>query len=133
MSSAIKLFCEDKGHIYRELFTFSFAKRYNIMTERILYGGNYQCRYYDNLGIDLPNRFPKLQFRIIDNEEVIFASRKYQDGLCAIFDSSLAKTMKCYFDMAWGNALKISSPNPKEQQDTLDYIHNKLNDYRLLS
>jgi hypothetical protein len=128
MKTAISAFC-GKGHTYKEVFTFSFTKRFDIMEERLELGSNYQCRYYDNLALELKDRFPKLQFRIIDDEEVIFASKKYVGAICAIKDRKLAKIMKVYFELAWGNALEISNSDPKKQIENVDKLRDQLKGY----
>jgi hypothetical protein len=128
MDKAVELFCK-KGYLYRELFTFSFSKRLDIMKERLKLGENYQCRYYDNFDLEINKRFPKLQFRIIDDKEVIFASRKYSWAICAIKDPELVKIMKEYFDLAWDNAIEISNSNPQIQLDTVNKISDKVLQY----
>ena len=45
------------------------------MLEHLSYDSNYSCRYFDNK--EEKTKFPKIQFVIIDEEEVIFVSSSY--------------------------------------------------------
>jgi hypothetical protein len=66
---------------------------------------NYKCCWYNNFHLThLKDRFPKLQFRIIDEKEIIFASKAYEGHLCSIIDEDLAGILKYYFLKAWENA-----------------------------
>jgi hypothetical protein len=103
LSEHIKKFDKSyKSCFYREIFVFHNLHKVNIMNERLKYN-KYSCKYYKN---DI--QFPKMQFVIIDNEEVIFLSTIYKDGaLCAIKDPKIVKLCTSYFDVAWENAIPI--------------------------
>ena len=99
LDKSIKEFCADnKSKVYREIFTFSYQKNFQKMLTHITYGDKYSCSYYDN--IKHP-RFPKLQFVIIDDEEVIFVSSAYRPHFCAIRDKRIVSIFNNYFEQAW--------------------------------
>lgn len=125
ISDSVCSFCEDKNKVYKELFTFSFPKWYDFMKDRVeRCGTNYECRYYNNFKKPVNKRFPKLQFRIIDNEEVVFSSRGYGSHLCAIKDKNLAGIMKTYFEIAWKNAIRIAPAQDEVMKKTFAEIEN---------
>lgn len=99
IDKSIKEFCsESSAKVYREIFTFSHTKNFQKMLTHITYGDKYSCSYYDN--IKHP-RFPKLQFVIIDDEEVIFVSSAYKPHFCAIRDKRIVSIFNNYFEQAW--------------------------------
>ncbi len=99
IDKSIKQFCsESYAKIYREIFTFSYSKNFQKMLTHMTYGNNYNCAYYDN--IKHP-KFPKIQFVIIDDEEVIFVSSAYRPHFCAIHDKRIVSIFNNYFEQAW--------------------------------
>ena len=102
IDDAIAKFCKGKNKIYKEIFSFhSTANKRKLLTH-ICFGENYQCAYFDTSSY----KFPKMQFVIIDDKEVVFASRFYQKH-CIIKDKDIVGLMLNYFDQAWVLAHKI--------------------------
>lgn len=85
IDASIKSFCSKKTmkpRIYKEIFTFSYPQNIGKMLNHIKYGDVYCCSYYENK--DINTRFPKLQFVVIDDREVVFVSSAYKPNLCSI-------------------------------------------------
>lgn len=102
---AIKNFCENEdNNLYREIFTFSYPNNYGKMKRHTSYGDSYSCSYFDNI---TNKKFPKIQFVIIDDEEVIFVSSAYRPYLCAIKDKKIVHIFDHYFEQAWNLSEKI--------------------------
>lgn len=102
IDSSIKSFCSKKStkpRIYKEIFTFSYSQNVDKMLAHISYGDTYCCAYYDNLEGNA--KFPKLQFVVIDDQEVIFVSSAYKPNLCAIKNNRIASIFCNYFEQAW--------------------------------
>lgn len=125
----IKKFCSKKtkrGHkkLYKEIFTFSYPTNIGKMKDHIQYGEIYQCAFYENL--DSNDRFPKLQYVVIDEKEVIFVSSSYIPNLCAIRNDRIAKIFSLYFEQAWELSKKIK--NQKEiDYDVIKQIERNYN------
>jgi len=102
IDKSIKSFCSKKSSkpkMYKEIFTFSYPKNLGKMIEHLTYGDNYSCSFYDNKE---PNtKFPKLQFVIIDDCEVIFVSSAYKPNLCSIKNKRIVSIFCSYFEQAW--------------------------------
>lgn len=95
----IKEFCsEPTAKVYREIFTFSNNRNVQKMDVHMTYGDKYSCSYYDNI---TNQKFPKLQFVIIDDEEVIFVSSAYRPNFCAIRDKRIVSIFNHYFEQSW--------------------------------
>ncbi|MDR2147653.1 MAG: hypothetical protein LBE91_14465 [Tannerella sp.] len=114
INESIKSFCsvkqqgsnkkKDKEPIaYKEIFTFPYKSRIDALKEHIAFGENYHCAYYDTKdeNNNEKERFPKLQFVIIDEKEVIFVSSLYAPNLCAIQDEKIVSIFCNYFEQAW--------------------------------
>lgn len=69
------------------------------MLNHIKYGDVYCCSYYENK--DINTRFPKLQFVVIDDREVVFVSSAYKPNLCSIKNTRIASIFCNYFEQAW--------------------------------
>ncbi len=108
MNESIKNFCKKKNVEYKEIFTLHSTSNNNKLLQHIEFGDNFKCRYYDNLNSE--HRFPKLQFVIIDDEEVIFASRYYRKH-CIINDKDIVNILLNYFDQAWDLSIKVKDDN----------------------
>lgn len=103
LDNSLCKFCNKGGHrIYREIFSLHSDANKQKLLEHIKIPKNYQCAHYDTSTY----KFPKLQFVIIDEEEVIFASRFYPTH-CIIRDKNIIDIMLNYFDQAWALAVKI--------------------------
>jgi hypothetical protein len=99
LDKSITAFCS-KNHsgVYQEIFTFSNRRNINKMLAHITHGDNYSCSYYDK---SKHPKFPKLQFVIIDDEEVVFVSSAYSPNFCTIRDKRVVSIFDNYFDQAW--------------------------------
>lgn len=102
IDDAIAKFCKGKNRIYKEIFSFHSQANKRKLITHINFGENYQCAYFDTSTY----KFPKMQFVIIDDKEVVFASRFYQKH-CIIKDKDIVGIMLNYFDQAWVLAHKI--------------------------
>lgn len=121
IDKSIKDFCsESTAKVYREIFTFSHTKNFDKMLTHITYGNKYSCSFYDN--IKHP-RFPKLQFVIIDDEEVIFVSSAYRPNFCAIRDKRIVSIFNHYFEQAW-ELSKVIKEKSSINQDLIEKIRN---------
>lgn len=122
----IKKFCSKKTKrgqrkLYKEIFTFSYPTNIGKMKDHIQYGEIYQCAFYENL--DNNDRFPKLQYVVIDEKEVIFVSSSYTPNLCAIRNDRIAKIFSLYFEQAWDLSKKIKDET-KIDSDIIQQIEN---------
>ena len=88
------------------------------MLTHIGYGDKYSCSYYDN--IKQP-KFPKLQFVIIDDEEVVFVSSAYSPNFCAIRDKRIVSIFNNYFNQAWEFSVVIKDKK-QVKQDVIEKI-----------
>lgn len=99
IDKSIKKFCASKSfRTYREIFTFSYPNNFGKMKTHLQYGENYSCKYYDTV---VNPKFPKLQFVIIDDIEVIFVSSAYRPNFCSIKDKRIVSIFDNYFEQAW--------------------------------
>lgn len=108
IDSSIKSFCSKKTtkpRIYMEIFTFLYPQNIGKMLNHITYGDVYCCSYYENK--DPNTKFPKLQFVVIDDKEVIFVSSAYKPNLCSIKNTRIASIFCNYFEQAWELSKKI--------------------------
>lgn len=121
IDKSIKDFClESTAKVYREIFTFSHTKNFNKMLTHITYGNKYSCSYYDNARHP---RFPKIQFVIVDDEEVIFVSSAYRPNFCAIRDKRIVSIFNHYFVQAW-ELSKVIKENKTINQELIEKIRN---------
>ena len=83
-------------------FVFGDGRRKEKLKRRIEENcAGYSCRYYPQ-----PCSIPRLQFVIIDREEIIFASSSYPT-LCAIRQAELCEIFQAYFDAIWSEAVPL--------------------------
>lgn len=119
IDKSIKDFCtHSDGRVYREVFTFSHARNVQKMLQHITYGSPYSCSYYDNAKHP---RFPKIQFVIVDDEEVIFVSSSYSPHFCAIHDKRVVSIFNNYFTQAWSLS-KVIKDGPKVKEEIVSKI-----------
>jgi len=105
-----------KDCVYKEIFVFSNEKRREKMLQRIsaeLPG--YSCKYYSDV-----KGIPRIQFIVIDNEEVIFASSEYPNH-CSVKNKELASIFVKYYEEIWCNAIPIKEGS-KIYEDTVEKI-----------
>ena len=90
---------------YREIFIFNKQSRLEKLKRRLKENKpGYACAYYQD------TKVPRMQFMIIDEEEVIFAS----SGLpirCALKHKQFAKAIAEYYETVWENATPIKDGN----------------------
>lgn len=124
IDSSIRSFCSKKTtkpRIYKEIFTFSYPQNIGKMFNHITYGDVYCCSYYENK--DSNTRFPKLQFVVIDDREVIFVSSAYKPNLCSIKNTRIASIFCNYFEQAWELSKKI-----KDREEVNDNLIKEITD-----
>lgn len=97
---------EASGRItYREIFVFNDDRRIAKLERRLAENrGGYSCRYFR---ADSP--IPRLQFVILDDEEVLFFASSADSPLTAVRSPDLGRIMKSYFETTWGAATPIKS------------------------
>ena len=134
IDKSIESFCKRKRKseeknktIYEEIFTFPETNKENLekMKKRIEYGEFYSCYYYETNNLKPILKFPKLQFVIVDNEEVIFASSEYNGDLCAIKDKKLVNICLNYFMQARTLSTIIKDKNKAADRTLIDEIEVK--------
>lgn len=88
--------------MYREIFVFSDERRKEKLERRLKDNkSGYSCRYFEG-----DFSIPRLQFVLIDKEEIIFASSFYPK-LCAITHAELSEIFQSYYDEIWNAATPI--------------------------
>jgi hypothetical protein len=98
--SSIAKACQNVS--YREIFVLSDERRKEKLKRRIEENHpGYSCRYYD-----VSSNIPRLQFVIIDKEEIVFASSSYPT-LCAIKHKELGEIFQSYYDDLWDHAIPL--------------------------
>ena len=117
----IRKFCNHKKdkREYKEIFTFSYERNIDKMLDHINYGSVYSCRYFDNK--EEKTKFPKIQFVIIDEEEVIFVSSSYAPHLYSLKGKELVGVFRKYFEQAWQLATEFKSDSNLDK-DSISYI-----------
>jgi hypothetical protein len=121
----IKEFCAKENVEYQEIFTFSYERNLPKLMTHKNYGNNYSCAYYDNL--EPLKKFPKLQFVIVDEKEVIFVSSTYGHSLCATRDEKIVEICCIYFKQAWELSEKIKKRGESANDELITAIEIKYN------
>src|SRR5579859_954434 len=102
---------------YREIFTFNDPRRMEKMLRRVAEARpGYSCRYYDE-----GSSIPRLQFVIIDNEEVVIFAMSAHSVLCAVRNPTLLGVFKPYFEEAWRRAIPLKD-GPVVHQNNVDHV-----------
>ena len=97
---------------YREVFTFSDDRRIEKLKRRLAEKlPGYSCRYFPS-----PCEIPRLQFVLIDHEEVVFASSSYP-FLCAIRQPELCAVFSEYFETIWSVAVPLKDGDVIHQDE----------------
>ena len=132
---AIRTFCKKKEKnsdaIYQEIFTFPKSNHVNLgkLQEHLTYGTVYSCSFYDYSDPDIESgKFPKIQFVIIDDEEVIFVSSEYNGHHCAVKDKKIVYICRNYFEQAWTLSKLIKDKNDEPNLDLIHLIKNRYSD-----
>jgi hypothetical protein len=98
---------------YREIFVFSDPRRIEKLERRLHENKDgYSCAYYKD-----ESRIPRLQFVIIDDEEILFFAVSAHSQLCAIRSPELIKVFKPYFEEAWSHAVIIKQGKTVHQKE----------------
>jgi hypothetical protein len=113
-----------KKTIYEEIFTFPPSNRRNLhkMKSHLKNGDLYSCYYYETLE---ELKFPKLQFVIIDNEEIIFVSSEYKENFCSVKDIRIVNICANYFMQALELSIVIKQKNQLADQNLINHIEAK--------
>ncbi|MBD2234915.1 hypothetical protein [Phormidium tenue] len=88
---------------YREIFMFNDSRRIDKLERRLKENkSGYSCRYFkENSSI------PRLQFVIVDDEEVLFFASSPYSPLCAIRNQELCRVFRSYYETTWNSAIPI--------------------------
>lgn len=90
---------------YREIFVFNDDRRIAKLERRLLENrSGYSCRYFRE---DSP--IPRLQFVIVDDEEVLFFASSPDSPLACLRSPELGRITKTYFEAAWAAATPIKT------------------------
>ena len=100
---------------YREIFIFNDPRRVDKLERRLAENKRgYSCKYFKD---DTP--IPRLQFVIVDDEEIFFFASSADSILCSSKNPELVKVLKSYYEAAWNAAITIKSgPNINNEQVT---------------
>ena len=111
--------CSD--HItYFEIFTLTSQKRKDKLARRI----KENKRGYSAAFVEDVKEIPRLQFVIIDDDEVIFASSAYPTP-CAIKQKELVELLCSYYDECWNASQKIMLNEEVVSDEILELIFGK--------
>ena len=92
---------------YREVFIFSDPRRVQKLMRRLSENKpGYSCRYFR----EEPS-IPRLQFVIVDEEEVFFFASSPNAPLCSFRSKELARVLKAYYEAIWQTAISIKEGN----------------------
>ncbi|MDN5201075.1 hypothetical protein QQ008_06875 [Fulvivirgaceae bacterium BMA10] len=102
---------------YREIFVFNDKRRFEKLRRRINENvDGYSCKYFED------NNIPRLQFVIVDDNEVFFFASSAKSPLCSIKDPRVGKIFQAYFEELWDKAeyIKYGSRIYKEAIDKIE-------------
>lgn len=102
---------------YREILMFNDPRRVEKLKRRLSEKkGGYSCRYFrENTPI------PRLQFVIIDDEEIFFFASAADSPLCAFRSQELCRVLRSYYETAWSQATPIKD-GPKIYDKEVEFI-----------
>lgn len=83
-------------------------------------GGNYSCGYFDKI------RFPRLQYTIIDNNEILFTAGNSDRILVA--QRNLANVFRTYYESAWDDCHKLIEDGQIKDSGTIEALLSLLGD-----
>lgn len=107
---------------YREIFIFNDVRRIEKLERRISEErAGYSCRYFREDSL-----VPRLQFVLIDEEEVLFFASSSGSPLMSFRSQKVAAVLRPYFEVAWAAARPIKTGS-KINEKELAYIR-KLRD-----
>ncbi len=105
---------------YREIFIFSHKSRIEKLKEHYQKANSsddisgYSCAFYED------TNFPRLQFMLIDDTEVIFTSGQYLK--CAIKNTNIVEIFSKYYSTAWDHARKLIENGEIADVDKIEKI-----------
>lgn len=103
---------------YREIFVFNDERRIDKLNRRISENKDgYSCGYFKEGSV-----VPRLQFVIIDNEEVFIFASSSNSPLCSFRDKNLSKIFQSYYESLWEVAIPIKI-GPQINQNELENIN----------
>ncbi len=120
----------DGGVNYDEIFIFQnkdsklhydrlkkLKYHYNKAKKHMRTTSRYSCSYFaiDELGFD----FPRIQFTLIDNDEILFTSSANNNEKFRIKNSQLTKVFKNYYEQAWSLSEKLIVNGEIENEDKI--------------
>lgn len=89
---------------YREIFVFTDQRRKDKLQRRLAENkSGYSCRYF----AEAASAIPRLQFVIVDDEEVVFAGSTTDAPQCAIRNPAVARVFAAFYQAAWEAATPI--------------------------
>jgi len=102
---------------YREIFVFNDNRRVEKLQRRLSeQKKGYSCRYFPK-----DNAIPRLQFVLIDDQEVLFFASAADSPLCSITSPEVCKVFRSYYEALWAAALPIKE-GPTVYQTQIDRI-----------
>lgn len=88
---------------YKEIFVFNDIRRFDKLMRRIKENqSGYSCRYYDDT-----SNIPRIQFVIVDDDEIFFFASSTDSILCSIKNPYIIRIFKSYYDYTWNHAIPI--------------------------
>ncbi len=88
---------------YREIFIFNDLRRVEKFERRLAENKiAYSCKYFE---VDLS--IPRLQFVIVDEEEVFFFASSSKSPLCSFYSKELCSVFTSYYEALWEAATEI--------------------------
>jgi hypothetical protein len=115
---------EASGRItYQEIFVFSDPRRVEKLQRRLAEAkSGYSCRHFRQ-----ETTIPRLQFVIIDDQEVFFFASSAGAPLASFRSNELCLVLRSYFDVAWAEARPIKE-GPQVYKNELAHIHEAAGD-----
>jgi len=123
LDKRIKEFCGKEGNKYYELIVVSTPNRYYKMMNHIKYGNRYSCKTIGFHNDIMSTNFPKLQFVLIDKEEIIFASSRYGRNICACKSKKMGAILAAYFESAWEHSSTRTIKDFGKKADPISIEH----------
>lgn len=89
--------------LYREIFIFNDSRRFDKLKRRLEENADgYSCKYFKK-----DNLIPRLQFVIVDDEQLFFFASSANSPLCLIRDLRVCKIFLTYYEELWTKATFI--------------------------
>lgn len=128
---------------YKEIFTFKDKSKIDYLFQHIdLFGENYFCGFYTSktgdcskdcdlnckihkIDCNFLENFPKIQFMILNDKEVVFTSRRYMNDLCVIREKTIVNIFIDYYNQIIKGAIELkrgSSINEVGVKELIKYL-----------